>query len=146
MQFLLTKGLAGGGKGETRGMNMIYTNMLFAMGLDRVVFGVVPGVWSLLGGGIVLGSAVYIAMQGKAGGGREARRTDVESGSGGVQMRASEGEHGDEAERRRMLDTDHDEHVEGNVDESDFALQGSESSSNNSSSTIHEYGARRGSA
>lgn len=62
MQFLLTKGLGTGGKDGGRGMNMIYTNMLFAMGLDRVVFGVVPGWWSLGGSGLILGSAVWVAI------------------------------------------------------------------------------------
>lgn len=42
---------------------MIYTNMLFALCLDRWVFGVVPGWWSLAGSGLILGSAVYVAVK-----------------------------------------------------------------------------------
>ena len=42
---------------------MIYTNMLFALALDKVVFGQSPGWWSLAGSGLILGSAVFIAVQ-----------------------------------------------------------------------------------
>jgi len=67
MQYLLTKGLAQGGRGGgARATNMIYTNMLFALGLDRMVFGVVPGWWSLGGSGLILGSAVYVAVRKQA--------------------------------------------------------------------------------
>ncbi|KAE8453071.1 hypothetical protein EG329_012258 [Mollisiaceae sp. DMI_Dod_QoI] len=67
MQYLLTKGLAQGGRGGgARATNMIYTNMLFALGLDRMVFGVVPGWWSLGGSCLILGSAVYVAVRKQA--------------------------------------------------------------------------------
>ncbi|TVY86791.1 putative transport protein, partial [Lachnellula willkommii] len=50
MQFLLTSGLAAGGRGNgARATNMIYTNMLFALALDKLVFGQSPGWWSLGG-------------------------------------------------------------------------------------------------
>jgi drug/metabolite transporter (DMT)-like permease len=72
-QLLLTKGLAVGGRGNsTRATNMIYTHMLFALVLDRAVFDQSPGWWSLVGGGLILGSAVFVAMQRQEGGaGRE---------------------------------------------------------------------------
>lgn len=64
MQFLLTKGLAFNGRGGgARATNMIYTNMLFALGLDKIVFGQSPGLWSLLGSGLILGSAVFVAVK-----------------------------------------------------------------------------------
>lgn len=70
MQFLLTKGLAAGGRGNgARATNMIYTNMLFALALDKVVFGQSPGWWSLGGSGLILGSAVFVAVQKQQGGG-----------------------------------------------------------------------------
>jgi hypothetical protein len=50
---------------------MIYTNMLFALALDKIVFGTTPGWWSLGGSGLILGSAVWVAVQrgmGKKGG------------------------------------------------------------------------------
>jgi hypothetical protein len=63
MQFMLTKGLAVGGRGEGgRATNMIYTNMLFALGLDKFVFGMSPGWWSLAGSGLILGSAIFVAV------------------------------------------------------------------------------------
>ena len=42
---------------------MIYTNMLFALALDKVVFGQTPGWWSLAGSGLILGSAVFVAVK-----------------------------------------------------------------------------------
>lgn len=64
MQFLLTKGLAVGDRGDgARATNMIYLNMIFALALDRLIFGQSPGWWSLAGSGLILGSAVYVAVQ-----------------------------------------------------------------------------------
>jgi hypothetical protein len=37
--------------------------MLFALLFDRWIFGTVPGLWSLLGSGLILGSAIYVAIQ-----------------------------------------------------------------------------------
>jgi hypothetical protein len=78
MQFLLTKGLAAGGRGNgVRATSMIYTNMLFALALDKLIFGQSPGWWSLGGSGLILGSAVFVAVQKQQGGGRE---VDEEAG------------------------------------------------------------------
>jgi drug/metabolite transporter (DMT)-like permease len=66
MQYLLTRGL-GGKAGGARATNMIYTNMLFALMLDKVVFGQSPGWWSLAGSGLILGSAVFVALQKQKG-------------------------------------------------------------------------------
>jgi drug/metabolite transporter (DMT)-like permease len=64
MQFLLTKGLAVGDRGDgARATNMIYLNMIFALALDKLIFGQSPGWWSLAGSGLILGSAVYVAVQ-----------------------------------------------------------------------------------
>ncbi len=60
---------------------MIYTNMLFAMGLDRVVFGVTPGWWSLGGSGLILGSAIYVGMVKNRASEQDGAR-DVEAGVG----------------------------------------------------------------
>ena len=102
-QFLLTKGLAAGGrKGGAAATNMIYTNMLFALALDKLVFGQSPGWWSLGGSGLILGSAVFVAVRKKDGEGDEGgRRRGVlvdEEGAGGDEeeemgmLRAQEGE------------------------------------------------------
>lgn len=37
--------------------------MLFALGFDRFVFGQTPGVTSIIGSTLILGSAIYMAMQ-----------------------------------------------------------------------------------
>ena len=64
MQILLTMGLAAGGRSNgARATNMIYTQMLFALSLDKLVFGQSPGWWSLAGSGLILGSAMYVALQ-----------------------------------------------------------------------------------
>jgi len=79
MQFLLTMGLAAGGRGNgARVNNMIYTNMLFALALDKIVFGQSPGWWSIAGSGLILGSAVFIAVQKQQS--EQVGRADEESG------------------------------------------------------------------
>ncbi|PVH84468.1 hypothetical protein DL98DRAFT_558308 [Cadophora sp. DSE1049] len=81
MQYLLTKGLAAGGRRNgARATNMIYTNMLFALGLDKLVFGQSPGWWSLAGSGLILGSAVFVAVKKGQGQGQS------ESGRPGEEM------------------------------------------------------------
>lgn len=78
MQFMMTAGLSH--EKSNRATNMVYTNMLFALLFDRWVFGTVPGMWSLLGSGLILGSAIYVAVQkGVAGDGRGAGQ-EVEVG------------------------------------------------------------------
>ncbi|KAF8855087.1 hypothetical protein BDZ45DRAFT_596098 [Acephala macrosclerotiorum] len=95
MQFLLTKGLAHNGRGGgARATNMIYTNMLFALALDRWVFGVSPGWWSLGGSGLILGSAMYVAMKKGEGEGEDGRGRDEEMVGRGVSGGGEEEEMG----------------------------------------------------
>ena len=61
MQFLLTKGLAH--DKSTRALNMVYIQMLFALLFDKVLFDTKPGVVSILGSCLILGSAVWIAIK-----------------------------------------------------------------------------------
>ena len=42
---------------------MVYTQMLFALASDKLVFDVTLGGWSIVGSGLILGSAVYVAVQ-----------------------------------------------------------------------------------
>jgi hypothetical protein len=42
---------------------MVYTQMLFALGFDKLVFGTTPGALSIIGSSLILGSAIYVAMQ-----------------------------------------------------------------------------------
>lgn len=94
---------------------MIYTNMLFALGLDKVVFGQSPGWWSLGGSGLILGSAVFVAVRkGQVGSGAGGER-----GRGDVEMlgRSARGENagsGGPEEEMAMLggETDLDEEEE----------------------------------
>jgi hypothetical protein len=82
MQFLLTKGLAAGGRDNgARATNMIYTNMLFALALDNLVFGQSPGWWSLGGSGLILGSAMFVALQQQQSS-PQVREMDEEFGNG----------------------------------------------------------------
>ena len=102
MQFLLTKGLINGGRGNrVKATNMIYTNMLFALGLDKIVFGQSPGWWSLAGSGLILGSAVFVAVQkGQVDGGGRDRGAGDEVGVEGGRL---DGEGGTEEEEMGML-------------------------------------------
>jgi hypothetical protein len=89
MQFLLTAGLAyGGPNGEpkhsdvetsaessasgrraskdvkasgTRATSMLYTQMLFSLIGDKLVFGVTPTILSWIGSGLILGGAMWVA-------------------------------------------------------------------------------------
>jgi hypothetical protein len=58
---------------------MAYTSMLFALGFDRFIFGQTPGVWSIIGSTLILGSAIYMAMQKDKG---SARPDETRTGAG----------------------------------------------------------------
>ncbi len=82
---------------------MLYTNMLFALALDKVVFGLSPGWWSLGGSGLILGSAVFVAVKkGQAGEMNvRGRARDEEASEGGEEemaMLGGEVDFGDEGE------------------------------------------------
>ena len=53
--------------------------MLFALGFDRFIFGQTPGVWSIIGSTLILGSAIYMAMQKDKG---SARTDETRTGAG----------------------------------------------------------------
>ena len=61
MQLLLTAGLSH--EKSSRPSNMLYTQMLFALAMDRIMFDVTPGIWSILGSSLILGSALVVAMK-----------------------------------------------------------------------------------
>ncbi|EEP80922.1 predicted protein [Uncinocarpus reesii 1704] len=72
LQFLLTAGLSYvpppsvlGGKVSSHGSratNMVYTQMLFALFYDRMVWNSMPSPLSWAGSGIILASAIYVAV------------------------------------------------------------------------------------
>lgn len=121
MQFLLTAGLRY--EKSSRATNMVYSQMLFALAADRVIWGEIPGAWSLAGSALILGAAIVVAVQKESGGAGRRRgsgervRRDEEAalveGVDGVEMQDEEereeeqrnrGRAGDEPERERMLE------------------------------------------
>ncbi|KAL9045942.1 MAG: hypothetical protein Q9214_001105 [Letrouitia sp. 1 TL-2023] len=79
MQLMLTAGLTY--EKSSRATNIVYTQMLFALGFDKIVFDVTPGVLSVVGSSLILGSALYIAVQGnraRDGSGDEQAQEDEE--------------------------------------------------------------------
>ncbi|CAF9942293.1 MAG: hypothetical protein ALECFALPRED_009646 [Alectoria fallacina] len=60
MQFLLTAGLQH--EKGSRATNMVYTQMLFALAFDKLIFHTTPGALSIAGSSLILGSALYVAL------------------------------------------------------------------------------------
>ncbi|KAK3387705.1 hypothetical protein B0H63DRAFT_163868 [Podospora didyma] len=84
MQFMLTAGL--GGEKSNRATAMVYTHMLFAAGFDKWVFGHEMSVVSVVGCGLIVGSALWAALAKK-----EQEKTPVgddveQSHNNGVEM------------------------------------------------------------
>jgi drug/metabolite transporter (DMT)-like permease len=117
MQYLLTKGLAVGGRGNgARATNMIYTNMLFALALDKAVFGQSPGWWSLAGSGLILGSAVFVAVrkgQGETVGRGRDRDEEARHGRGGEEEMAMLGGEAELMEEEEEVGVDSREAEQG---------------------------------
>ena len=61
MQFLLTAGLQH--EKGSRATNMVYTQMLFALAFDKMVWNTTPGPWAIAGSSLILGSALYVALR-----------------------------------------------------------------------------------
>jgi hypothetical protein len=79
---------------------MVYTQMLFALGFDKLIWGTTPGVLSIIGSSLILGSAIYVAMRKedtqKAEVPRERADRDEEEG---LLSPETEQEHGDDADK-----------------------------------------------
>ncbi|CAK1362720.1 putative membrane protein [Cercospora beticola] len=103
MQFLLAAALSY--EKSSRVTNMTYTQMLFAIAFEKLAFGHTPGILSIIGSSLILGSAIVVAFQRNSNdtkeqtvgsGGRndeEAQRglmTDVEPSGGFEQMSLQE--------------------------------------------------------
>ena len=73
-QFLLATALAH--EKSSRATNMTYTQMLFALGFDKLIFDHTPGLLSILGSSLILGSAIVVAVQ------RESPSTNKNSSQG----------------------------------------------------------------
>jgi drug/metabolite transporter (DMT)-like permease len=57
----------------------VYTGIVYALGFGWVFFGSVPGVLSMLGTALILGSAVYVVLA-RGPGLEEEEKSDVEVG------------------------------------------------------------------
>ncbi|CAO2658426.1 Nn.00g061490.m01.CDS01 [Neocucurbitaria sp. VM-36] len=90
MQFLLAAGLQY--EKSSRATNMVYMQMLFALAFDKLVWGTTPGALSIVGSSLILGSAIYVAMN------KEHPNQKVEPGGSG-----------DSEEGRGLMSTDADE-------------------------------------
>ncbi|KAF2415414.1 hypothetical protein EJ08DRAFT_601093 [Tothia fuscella] len=61
LQFLLTAGLQL--DKSSKATSMLYTQIIFALAFDWGIWGVLPGMWSCIGGAIVIGSTLWSALQ-----------------------------------------------------------------------------------
>nr|OQO18785.1 hypothetical protein B0A51_13757 [Rachicladosporium sp. CCFEE 5018] len=61
MQFLLAAGLSY--EKSSRATNMTYTHMLFALSFDKLFFGHSPNWMSIIGSSLIIGPAIYVAVQ-----------------------------------------------------------------------------------
>ncbi|KAI4681847.1 uncharacterized protein J4E84_007444 [Alternaria hordeiaustralica] len=59
-QFLLAAGLQY--EKSSRATNMLYMQMFFALGFDKLIWGTTPSALSIVGSSLILGSAIYVAM------------------------------------------------------------------------------------
>ncbi|KAL9082738.1 MAG: hypothetical protein Q9159_006198 [Coniocarpon cinnabarinum] len=125
MQFLLSAGLQSE-KGN-RATLMTYTQMLFALIFDKLVFGHNPTLTSLAGSVMIVTSALYIALQKQAQKVRDeqekARQQSTAAGSSGVQMsefhrtRSRSGTMEVRDEERGLMSLDEEEIVVGGKQE-----------------------------
>jgi drug/metabolite transporter (DMT)-like permease len=76
MQVLFTAGVAA--EKSNRATAMVYTHMLFAASFDRWVFGHEMGFLSVVGCGLIIGSALWVALTRRDG--EKGREGDVEPG------------------------------------------------------------------
>lgn len=61
LQFLLTAGLQL--DKSSKATSMLYVQIIFALGFDWGIWGVIPGAWSMFGGVIVIASTLWSALQ-----------------------------------------------------------------------------------
>ena len=46
---------------------MVYTQMLFALAMDKLIFGHSPELLSIIGSSLILGSAIFVALRKEVG-------------------------------------------------------------------------------
>lgn len=75
MQFMLTSGI--GSEKSNRATAMVYTHMLFAAAFDRWIFGHQMGIYSVIGCGLIIGSALWVVLSKKQP--ERKREADIET-------------------------------------------------------------------
>ena len=124
MQFLLTASLAH--KRSNRVLNIVYVQMLFALGFDKVLWDETPGVLSILGSGLILGSVIWVA---------------VRKDSSGEKGKGREGAEGDEEAGLRMGEREEEEEgLVGNIDSGDDHGEGEGQEDRGSSTEMRQIG------
>ncbi|CZT21201.1 related to DUF6 domain protein [Ramularia collo-cygni] len=94
MQFLLAASLSY--EKSSRATNIVYCQMIFALGFDELIFGHLPNVLSIIGSSLILGAAIFVALQKKdpatstATTEREPLLRDEEAGLEAGRLRANE--------------------------------------------------------
>ncbi|KAK7549307.1 hypothetical protein IWX46DRAFT_595639 [Phyllosticta citricarpa] len=76
LQFLLSAGLQHDKSAVAT--SMMYSQVLFALVLDKTIWGNVPGTASLCGGALVLASTIYVAFQGSSETQSKTKQSDEE--------------------------------------------------------------------
>ncbi|KAI0175351.1 DUF6 domain protein [Pestalotiopsis sp. NC0098] len=79
LQFLLTEGLQREKAG--RATNLIYTQLVFALVLEKIVWGTTPSGWSLIGALLIIGAAVWVSLQKSKRTAAEAKPSSVDEES-----------------------------------------------------------------
>lgn len=114
MQFLLTAGLRAEKSG--RATNMIYTQMIFALVAEKIIWGTSPGIWSWAGSLLIMGAAGAVAMQKSVG-------TSTGKSAQQATNSASSSRAGDEEEATGMLVHDAELHRLEDDDNSDIEME-----------------------
>ncbi|KAI8934375.1 hypothetical protein NX059_009111 [Plenodomus lindquistii] len=96
MQFLLAAGLQY--EKSSRATNMVYMQMLFALTFDKLVWGTTPGALSIVGSSLILGSAIYVAMNKEQPVKKTESRERERGGGDEEEGRGLMGEEGDEVD------------------------------------------------
>ncbi|KAL6711056.1 hypothetical protein ACN47E_006931 [Coniothyrium glycines] len=79
LQFLLTEGLQREKGG--RATNLTYLQLVFALIVERVIWGTTPPLESLVGAALIIGAAISVSLQKNAGAGKKTKATVIDEES-----------------------------------------------------------------
>ncbi|KAG0638687.1 hypothetical protein HOY80DRAFT_905893 [Tuber brumale] len=123
-QYFLTLGLQIEKAG--RATNMVYTQMLFALVWERIVWGTMPGWGSLVGSGCILGSVLWVGL--KKAEKLELAKGKVADEEVGLMSRGTEGEEGEGDGWMEMEDGVDSWRLDGDEDREDEEDKGGDES------------------